>query len=336
MSSNDTPLPGTREDRSAFFEELTREDREKEQMAAERIRKMAREANRSRVRSRVFVGLAVAAVVAALWQPWRGEDSGLPQILTGRNTTTTQGGSQPVNKPFYVGEKGEVKFPVTLAPWESTVRGDPNLKKEDEGAAIRASYAGTELVSAANVLPSRAAGYTSDPDKAAKDGLPNPYYSYVTSEDYQETVLSYITRLINPVYGDWQEYQDGAKGVAVDRFGDMFTPAFLASVKGKDPSTWLPICADWQGNSYGNANLLKNGPRWVGKVSNSTSTFTWDEASSAYKANLVINVTYSAWQKDQTVTTKKGVLTLDVVTNTASAKDPAHRFLIEKASLAMS
>lgn len=330
--SKETPLPAVEE--SAFdIDVLADEDRQQREAEDARIRALGRKQRRTRTQGRALVTLAVTGVVVALWQPWHLlEEGGAPEFGEQRDTRPVT--AAPIaHKEFWQADDGSIKYPTALQPWQQTVHGDPKAKEQD--AALRTAYVGTEAASSSGVLPSAAAGYTSDPAKARnKDGTLNPYYSFATQEDYQNSALSYLERFVNPIYGDWTEYQYGAKSRAVniERFADLMTPAYRAALT-KNPKS-LPIYADWAANDYGMGDkLLTTGPRWIGKVTSSETVWKYDESVGHYSATITANIAYSAWAKDQTVLSKGGTLTMNLVTNYQHPEDSGHRFLVNSASL---
>lgn len=81
------------------------------------------------------------------------------------------------------------------------------LTPEDEDAMI--AYSSNNFIGwNSNIFPSEADGFTSDKNKEYdKDGLPNPNYVAMTGNDLNKALSYSIYRIINPIFGDWKEFQ---------------------------------------------------------------------------------------------------------------------------------
>lgn len=257
------------------------------------------------------------------------------------NYTTVDGSDKlPESKfaGFYEDDKGIVRYPVAVKPFQLAIYDDESYNG-DQFKELRSFYSTKELGEASHNLPNQEAGYTSDPAKKKLDnGTPNPVYVSATDQDYQNSAIASIERLINPAFGAWvgQTYPY-ADSVQVDLFSDMFTPRYMSKANTEDTKSWLPIYGDWNNDNYGKMNLLDSpAPRWMGQVKSSKSTFVFDKNSGSYVANVTVNVTYSAWDKSEKTIKKNGVLNLKFVVNPDPNADTLHKFLIDSASLKVS
>lgn len=230
-------------------------------------------------------------------------------------------------------EEGKA-YPVTLAPWQQSFDTGVNAKRGE----IVSSFIETDLGSSAGILPSEAAGFTSDDDQIVlEDGSVNPLYSYWTQESFVAETGSIVEKFINPTYGNWTGYQGyGSDPNSIDvatLFPGVYTDAALAN--GEPVANWLPIYADWGNNSYNSSDLPVTGPRWYGEVQDSITEFTWDEASQQYNAKFTGNIKYTSYSSSGGKLTQSGVLTLDLVANSGDGRGVGGKVLVEKSSLVM-
>lgn len=233
-------------------------------------------------------------------------------------------------------------FPVEMDDWEKKPIAETDAPNKDRDSILNTVLnSSSDLHSASSTLPSEASGFTSNQDEAVlDDGLPNPQYSYWTAELFQVEAHSSIERLINPVYGDWERFQysafDAGRKFDPSIFNDIFTQRFIEENSGKQPREYLPVFADWEANDYGESRLLGNGgPRWFGKIENSTTDFIYDDKKGAYTAKFKGNVVFTAWTKDEKKLTRKGTLELTFVPNDDSSPNSPYRVLIDQARLSM-
>lgn len=228
--------------------------------------------------------------------------------------------------------------PIEVPAWQQdSYQSLPEAKGKQ---LIVAAYSDREFSQAANRLPSEAGGYTNDTAKATlADGSPNPMYSYWTAEEYQYETGSYLSRILNPDYGNWRFLQYASnhpnKAFNVQAVEDMFTRSYLVANTGKPYGGWVPFYGDWQENDYGMGDrLLTAGPRWYGEVESSRSTFTYNDALKQYTVTLTAQVKYTAWAQDQSKLEKRGTLTLQFVPNKGAYATPSpHKVLINQATL---
>lgn len=332
------PIPGKPPENNSPQSEEERLRRVMEADEAEKRRDRENAQAESRSRRNKFIGGGVLAAVLL-----GGAGYGLIQAdpfgndkqptngsaATGNAKNEVQSGTKPTagqlpkpveNLNFWQSD-GNTHYPDDLEKWQ--VKPHEKNDAADITAMVN-KYESTQLANSSRRLPSEEAGFTSDPTKAKlPDGTLNPMYSTMTAQDYQRTVESYIERLANPIYGNWQQYQyaEGKASERLDlsRFSDMFSPEYLEKNKGKPYKDYIPIYADWSSDNYGLKNtLLDNGPRWIGKVNSMESNFTYDDNTQQYSSDVTVKIRYSAWAQDQTILHKDGVLKLKVVTDTNS------------------
>ena len=255
------------------------------------------------------------------------------ETIGGSSNTQEQDGGEEMDleKPFW----SDKKYPVEQQQWQKTPYRDQKGKTLDTHITNLMSNIPGAMSQIAS-LPSRSTGFTDDPHKALIDGVPNPRYSYWTSEGFTENVYTALQRFINPEFGEWTQLQypislTSNKESMTRWFDDVYDPAYLASKKKAEPRTWVPIYADWDSNNYGMKDKLLNdgGPRWMGVLENVRTTLTYDKKKQ-YTAKVVAHVKYSAWAQDQTTLTKHGVITFNVVPG-----DETHHYNITNSTLEM-
>lgn len=213
----------------------------------------------------VVIAVVLLAIVllasVKLLTPQEFEDKTLmPTTQTGTPTKETTKESEVVSK--------EIEYPVSVPDWSKQAyeedffvsdKGIRIIKQEVQKAeAFSAEIAWLPsgiLLDVENPPPA----HTNDPDEKTIDGVLNPYYSYTLKEDYEKAYVTYLQRLINPVFGEWI-----TPLVAPDNQENINTPASLKEnnvflklkdvfshdwwdehiVEGEDYSK-LPILADW-------------------------------------------------------------------------------------------
>ena len=163
---------------------------------------------------------------------------------------------------------------VTLPNWAYNHYND---KRQELREGLMTSLDSTAFGNMITNFPSEQNGFTSDSSKEIVDGLPNLYYTTATQEDIRFYTLSYLNRIINPIYGSWTEYQYGdqrdANNVASFLYSDMFSENFIKNNE-------LPFRMDKEKNGFGldwdnsviyktpdgETRPMKLKPRWIGEL----------------------------------------------------------------------
>lgn len=170
---------------------------------------------------------------------------------------------------------------VKLEEWEKVSRDKMTEKQKKKMLKAMEEGAVGEMFMG---MPSEEEGYTSDPDKMLdKDYVPNPYYVDLTKEDYIEQYSDILMRLINPIYGNWMEYQMESPNkidnkVAYSKIfqGVSDGELFSNTEKSKDN----PMMFDYDANGfaaiYKNAEKDKNGVRIIGELSSGELIYNED------------------------------------------------------------
>jgi len=296
---------------------------------------------RSRKSKLPIVGAALAGVLllggggTALWATL---SDGEAQIDPERNKSRTQEvGTKQVDPetekdaPFNT-ESGV--FPIPLENWQ-TGTGTQGLSPEGRTELLDTLY-GSDLSTSASILPSEAAGFTSDDLKVdTEDGSLNPYYSYWTQESFTADSGQIIEKFLNPRFGAWERYQNvgfDPNGIdPAELFPGTFTDDML---KSSEPVVnWLPIYADWSNDNYGRSDLASTGARWYGEVESSTSKFVFDEATSQYTVNFEANVKFTAYESSGEKVSEKGKLSLEFVANPGGERGSGGKVLVNRSNL---
>lgn len=206
------------------------------------------------------------------------------------------------------------------------------LKKLYEDS--QTTYEGEALANAAMQLPSREGGYTDDVDKRElEDGSLNPVFSFWTREGFTGEVGVLFNRLLNPVFGDWQNAsENGADQGAMDTLSDLFTSEWLNNNSAGN----LPIVTTENAPIKDVDYLPEGGVRWVGVIDPASESwnFTYDQELKGYTVTYSAKVTYSAWKQDKGVVSFDAQLELHMVPNSLGQNTASgNRILIDKASL---
>lgn len=237
------------------------------------------------------------------------------------------------SKQWY--QESENLYPISLDEWQKKP-----FDSQDKGQVlgiVGEREASTSLGSSSNVLPQESTGYTPDINQQElEDGTINPMFSYWTAENFTQEVGTMLERLVNPTFGGWETAQYSSSDFQTETLQDLFTDKWLGS-EGLNPQSY-PVYVDWSDNSYGLSDqLLLGGTRWAGDVQTVTTNFVFNPETSQYDVNLVANVKYTAWNKDQSKIEKNGVLTLNLVANPEQSKGASeNRVLIDSAKLEVS
>lgn len=289
--------------------------------------------------------LVASAAGAGVWLlgpggGFQGNDTRNPGVVS-TPTDTSTGKSNPAVKTdagatFWRGESGPI-WPIQLNDWERRAASISSDKKALVGQ-VNQKYAASELYSTAQTLPSKATGFTSDPKASTNaDGTINPRFSFLLAEDMQYLVASDLEFFVNPAFGDWVNMQYAANKPSqkfqLGLVAGKYSRQAMNTYKDTPFREWVPIYADWDANNYGQANLLAEGPRWMGKVMGTKTDLKYDQATLQYNAHVVAEVLYTAWLQDGNTVTKKGEITLDYVTNSENPNALDRKMLISKSSL---
>lgn len=146
---------------------------------------------------------------------------------------------------------------IDLPKWAKT--GYSDLTDEDIEAMVndqKENFIGWT----AEGLPSEEQGFTSDKDKEFdEDGLPNEMYTNLTKENFTEKVSIAIYRIINPVFGEWDVFQepfsDSLEEAYISVYRDLGSTEYVQDlIDGKNKSSVIYL--DSNKNNYD--NKLKN------------------------------------------------------------------------------
>lgn len=236
--------------------------------------------------------------------------------------------------------------PVKTQKWETNKmvygKTDSEVETNDKiDKAMFQKFSHLDYYSAAVDLPSEEAGFTSDFDKIKnEDGSLNPMYSYWTKESFIRETNQILTRLTNPIYGDWfeQQYTDGVGNpLDYDRMKEVFSNIISPSMlEPNNKSSSIPVYADWDRNNYGMGDQLLDvnvGFRWMGEVESTNTVFTYNDAKGQYEVSMQLNVKFSAWSKDRKPLVKNGVIHLNLGANNENIVPSSNKVIIESGSL---
>lgn len=332
------PIPGNNPENQSpqNEEERLRRVMEADEAEKRRDREQAKEDAKNR-RNKMIGGGVLAAVLLggagyAISQanPFGGDSQPTSSSTpTGQGKSNVQSGTKaspgqlpkPVKDLNFWQSDGNNHYPDNLDNWQT--KSHESSSNADVKNMVN-KYASTQLANSSRRLPSEEAGFTSDPSKVKlPSGSLNPMYTTITAENYQRTVESYLERLVNPLYGNWQQYEypEGkvSQNLELSRFSDMFSAAYMEKNKNNPYKNYIPIYADWNSDSYGmKKSLLEVGPRWIGKINSMNATFTYDAKTQQYNSDVTARISYSAWAQDQSILRKDGILKLKIVTDTNS------------------
>lgn len=316
----------------------------------------------------VVVGLAVTLLV---YNPFGSGSNGKAEP-TATPTASTGTGTPVANGKQEWWQKDDNKFPVDVPKWttkaaptnhqELPERTDDDSDSEEESNNTSAqdkyeellndrfgresdalqklyedsqrTYEGEALANAAVQLPSREGGYTDDVDKRElEDGSLNPVFSFWTREGFTGEVGVLFNRLLNPVFGDWQNAsENGADQGAMDTLSDLFTSEWLNN---NSPGN-LPIVTTENAPISDVDYLPEGGVRWVGVIDPASESwnFVYDQELKGYSVTYSAKVTYSAWKQDKGVVSFDANLELHMIPNSLGQNTASgNRILIDKASL---
>lgn len=300
---------------------------------------MNRRERRAR-RQKIGAGVAGAVLVGALGLGLAGVNPFHSNVPSGQNNTQGKANGNDSSKGVTKSTAVDTSFladagdwPGRGPAWESKVRTQLSPYDMKSMRELGATH-GLGTVGAS--LPSKDAGWTSDPKSyLMPDGTPNTRYTYMTGEDAQNIINLDIERFINPNVGAWNYllHSRPDKTVTVNgaEWDDMFTARYLADPAHKEPRDRYPLLADWDNNDYGMGDKLlpAGSPRWMGRLTSSDVTKTYDRKTLSYTYVVDAKITYHAWSVDQEELTKNATMKLTFVTNQNKNADSGHKMLID-------
>ena len=357
FSNSDAPLTA-----EEMFSETLKESDEKMPASTsteDEIDKMVRQKRRKVIFYSSLSAVAVIGVVisAVLLNPLNHTGSLSSKGLPSSTTPVLSGQATVPTDDVNAGQNFAKENPIPFShdkwqenPYNTQVVGkDKNTQQPSEDlrknilASVEQGSIGGGLYSDSLNLPSESAGFTSDFSKVKlDDGTLNPMFSYWTAERFQVEVGSMVERLLNPIYGGWENYQypeyKANSEFDTSLISDLFTSNWSDSNTGKPYHDYVPVFADWGSDNYGGAYDLTDVSRWFGQITSSTTTFTYDETKLQYTAVYEARVKFTAWTKDQGKVEKMGTLTLNLVPGSVDGgyeNSSSNRVLIDSGSLRM-
>lgn len=275
------------------------------------------------------------------------EKTSSPGTSLSSNPTGTVPGGQQVPNEFWTEKPYPTQVQLKdwqLAPYNAPSKGGSVDEQNNAKVALNTKVANYNLsvpgvASNLQGLPSRSAGFTDDTSKVKlPDGTLNPAYTYWTLEGFNENVNFTLQRFVNPLFGNWSNYQySSAKPFVNDGqylpilFSGLYDPAYLKTMEGKTPSQWIPVYADWASNDYGMSDQLlpSPAPRWMGTLDSVQTKFNFDSTTQMYTAHVEAAVTYVAWSQGQQILKKHGKITFDVLPGTPTG----NRYMLSNSKL---
>lgn len=230
-----------------------------------------------------------------------------PGVIKKDNTNNQDPVDAPI-KPITSGEDFATKegtfYPVKYIPEE--LESSQELSDEEKQQVILQNF--SSLLFGKTGLPSMTTGFTSNvSEEFLDDGTLNPRYSYLTDEYFSYSVGHIATLMINPHYGEWVDAQyPNNKG------GEPLYRKYLASNLLEKTSNETFLFEDVNDDNYGGLELLDYNSRWMGRPTDVFVDLTFDDKTKSYSGQVIIDVKYSAWLKDQSVAEKNGTLTLNI------------------------
>lgn len=209
----------------------------------------------------------------------------------------------------------EEKFPVELPVW-----GSNSYSNQDKGilrSQLYEQYSKTPLISTTMPLSSELLGYH-------MGGEMDDYQVLITKEEVVASTGEYIERIVNPLLGEWSDYQystsNANENFPVSTVADMFTPDFFERNADKEYKDYMPFYADWNADNYGIDNL-SDFARWYGEVGKIEANMINENSGNA-ELFVKVDVTYRAWLDNGQKVSKKARLELDIVQGHGSEERP--------------
>ena len=205
----------------------------------------------------------------------------------------------------------EFSYPVELP---SYLKSEWKLLSDEDKKSLRDSQDENLFGDLTSGYPSEEGGFTSDKAKIFDDeGFPNIYYTTITKESIKYNVLSYLNRLINPIYGGWTEFQYGKEHKSSELnesiYKDMFSTSFIEKNKNN-----MPFFTDKEANNYGYEWIETKDnvyPRFIGTVDGISDIETDDSMN---KITVTSSVSLYGNTKKEKIT-KKYKIIMTLITN---------------------
>lgn len=205
----------------------------------------------------------------------------------------------------------EFSYPVELP---SYLKSEWKLLSDEDKKSLRDSQDENLFGDLTSGYPSEEGGFTSDKAKIFDDeGFPNIYYTTITKESIKYNVLSYLNRLINPIYGGWTEFQYGKEHKSSELnesiYKDMFSTSFIEKNKNN-----MPFFTDKEANNYGYEWIETKDnvyPRFIGIVDGISDIETDDSMN---KITVTSSVSLYGNTKKEKIT-KKYKIIMTLITN---------------------
>lgn len=148
-------------------------------------------------------------------------------------------------------------FPANIPEWAKKPR--PVTFTEEEKSEMIKAYEKSGITNSLSSIPGKKDGFTNDPEKRFDESgfLPNPNYTKILSEDWNFFITDTLTRMINPVYGNWSDLQllKGKSPISSQelylRFDDILEKDFLSKIRKDLAEKRFPISADWKQDNTG-------------------------------------------------------------------------------------
>jgi hypothetical protein len=175
-----------------------------------------------------------------------------------------------VPPPYQDTIEGDLGSPVTLDNWQTVSYTD--FLNDEESIEQAREWTRNQLGNTLSGYPSANGGYTSDVAKQYnEDGSFNLNYVYVLREDIEFGIATKIHRLINPVFGEWAQYQRKDSNATIsfntNIFAGMFSTKWMESYTYSADYSRIPIYADWESDNYGGLEFTNSrAPYFFGEV----------------------------------------------------------------------
>lgn len=181
----------------------------------------------------------------------------------------------------------ETKINLTLPDWQKKVY---YLMDEKDIANMLNDTKSNFIGYNASFLPSEKDGFTSKiENKLDNNNLPNMYYVSLTSEQFQKDLATIIYRTINPIFGEWNEFQYSNEKSRID----LFKKSIYEDYATNDFNNFNIFMFDWQGNNYNNSLVVEYDlkpsvftPKFIGILKSGDMEFVNDKD---IKVNFIVD-----------------------------------------------